>query len=246
VSFDLVVLVLVVIFALFGAASGFARQVGQAAAAVTAFIGAGPAGRRFGDFAAAQLSASLTVGVVVATVASFVLIYLAVRSLLTLTIRRLLAGDEPENRSRDRALGALLSATKAAGLTYLALCAATFLENNLVVAGKKFSVTPKGSVLVPLARRYNVLEYQQFAGAVPLAKLLKSLRDPQKAAALKNDPDLAALMKDSRFAGLTNQKALQQALETGDLHALLSSNQVVELLRDPNQLKRIERITEHD
>ncbi len=240
------VLILVGIFALFGAASGFARQVGQAAAAVAAFVGAGPAGRHLGDFAASKLSSSLTVGVVIATVVSFVLIYLVVRSVLTLIIRRVIAGDEPESRSGDRVLGALLGATKAAGITYLALCAATFLENNLVVAGKKFSVTPKGSVLVPLARRYNVLEYQQFAGAASLAKLLKALRDPQKAATLKNDPDLAALMKDPRFAGLANQKGLQQALETGDLHALLSSNQVVELIRDPSLRKHIERISDHD
>jgi hypothetical protein len=107
-------------------------------------------------------------------------------------------------------------------------------------------VAPKDSVLVPLARRYNLLEYQQFPGAATLAKVLKAARDPQKAAALQSDPDFAALMKDPRFKGLVNQKGLSQALESGDLHALLSSNQVVELISEGNTLKRLQRLTDHD
>jgi membrane protein required for colicin V production len=246
VTFDLAALVVVLIFAVLGAFSGFARQVGQAVAAVAAFAASGPAGRLMGPWAARQLASSATVGVVVGSVVSFIVIYLVVRAIITMVLRRVLAGKNAENLGRDRFLGATLSAGKAASLIYLGLCAVTFLESNLVVSGKKFSIAPKDSVLVPLARRYNLLEYQQFPGAATLARALKAARDPQKAAALQSDPDFAALMKDPRFKGLVNQKGLSQALETGDLHALLSSNQVVELIGDASTLKRLERITDHE
>jgi uncharacterized membrane protein required for colicin V production len=243
VTFDLAVAVALLVFAVFGAFSGFARQVAQAAAAFAAFLAAGPAGRFFGLPVAQQFNASLTVGVVLATILSFLLVYLLVRGVLTLVLRRVLAaGKEKDDRSRDRVLGALLGASKAGAMVWVGLSAVTFLESNLVVAGKKFTFTPKDSVLVPLARQYNLLEFQQFSGAKDLAKALKVSGDPKAAAKLKDDPDYAALMKDPRFKGLVNQKALQQALETGDIKALVGNNQVVELIHDPKLLHHLERL----
>jgi hypothetical protein len=175
-------------------------------------------------------------------VLAFVLIYVLVRAILTLIIRRVLAGKDAEARTSDRVLGAALSGVKAGAMVWVGLSAATFLENNLVVAGRRFTLTPRGSVLVPLARQYNVVELLQFSGAKDLAKALKFANDPRNAAALKSDPDFAALARDPRFKGLLNQKALQQALETGDLRALLGNNQVVELIQDPKILRHLERL----
>jgi membrane protein required for colicin V production len=246
VTLDLVVAVAVLVFALLGAMSGFARQVAQAVAGVAAFFAAGPAGRFLGLPVSQKLNASLTTGVVVASVLAFIVIYFSVRLVLAALIRRLIEGRDQPSFGADRLLGALLGGGKAAGMAYLGLCAATFLENNLVVAGKKYSLTPKDSVLVPLVRKYNLLEYQQFSGTSDLAKALKVARNPKTSSRLQGDPDFTAVMKDPRFKNLLNQKALLQALESGDLHGLLSSNQVVELIQDPRMLHHLERVGEHE
>lgn len=241
-TLDLIALGVVAFIAIWGAFSGFARQVAQAVAGVAALIAAAPAGRFFAEPMSKALQSSLTVGVVIATIVSFLAVYLLGRLLLTLVLRRLLAGRDPKNRSADRTLGFLLGFTKAATLVWVGLSAATFIENNLVLAGRKYTFTPKDSKLVALARQYNFIETVQFSGAKDLALAAKVATDPKAAAKLKEDPDFAALMKDPRFRQLLQGDAWKKALETGDVRALMQNNQLVELIRDPKMNHRLERL----
>lgn len=244
-NFDLAVGIAVLVFAVLGALSGFSRQVAQVVAWIAAFLAAGPAGRFFALPVSQQLGASLTVGVVLATVLAFIVVYLLVRGLLTAVLRRMLAGKDPEDRWTDRALGGLLGGTKAGAMVWIGLSAVLYLENNLVIGGRKFTFAPKSSALVALTRQYNLLELQQFQGAKELARALKFANDPANAQTLKNDPDYTALLKDPRFKGLLNQKALQQALESGDVRALISNNEVVDLIHDGKALRHVERLADH-
>ncbi len=241
-TLDLIALGVVAFIAIWGAFSGFARQVAQAVAGVAALIAAAPAGRFFAEPMSKALQSSLTVGVVIATIVSFLAVYLLGRLLLTLVLRRLLAGKDPKNRSADRTLGFLLGFTKAATMVWVGLSAATFIENNLVLAGRKYTFTPKDSKLVALARQYNFIETVQFSGAKDLALAAKVATDPKAAAKLKEDPDFAALMKDPRFRQLLQGDAWKKALETGDVRALMQNNQLVELIQDPKMNHRLERL----
>ncbi len=241
-NLDLVVLVAVGVFAFLGALSGFARQVAQAAGLVLAFVGAAPLGSAAGAWAAARLSTSLTVGVVLATVVAFLLVYGVVRFLLTALVRRLLAGKDPGNRGADRGLGALLGALKAASFAFIGLCAATFVEQNVSIAGRRFTLTPRDSVLVPLARSYNLIEHLQFSGARTLARALKVASDPEVAAALKQDPDYQALLKDPRFKALLAHQGLAGLLGSADLAGLMRSGKAGELVDDPKVRERLERL----
>ena len=104
-TLDLLVLGAIALFAIWGAFSGFARQVAQALALVGAGFAAAPSGQFFAEPMAKGLQTSLSVGVVIATITSFFVIYLFIRLLVTLIVRRILAGKDPENRSADRMLG---------------------------------------------------------------------------------------------------------------------------------------------
>lgn len=241
-TLDLIALGVVAFIAIWGAFSGFARQVAQAVAGVAAVIAAAPAGRFFAEPMAKVLQASLTVGVVVATIVAFLAVYLLGRLIVTMMLRRLLAGKDPKNRSADRTLGFLLGFAKAAVTLWIGLSAATFVENNLVLAGKRYTFTPKDSKLVVLARQYNFIETMQFSGAKDLALAAKVASDPKAAAKLKDDPDFVALMKDSRFRQVLQGDAWKKALETGDVRALMQSNQLVELIHDPKMNRRLERL----
>lgn len=241
-TLDLIVLGLVALFALWGAFSGFAKQVAQAIAGVAAVFAAAPAGRFFGEGMAKGLQSSLTVGIVAATILAFIVIYLVVRMIFTALLRRILAGKDPENRTADRFLGFGLAGVKTAVALWIGLSAATFIENNLVLAGKKYTFTPKDSKLVALSRKYNFIETVQFSGAKDLALAAKLASDPKAAQKLKDDPDYAALMKDPRFRQVLQGDAWKKALESGDVRALMQNNQLVELSQDPRMSRHLERL----
>jgi uncharacterized membrane protein required for colicin V production len=242
VNLDLAVLGVVAVFALLGALAGFSRQLAEAVGVLAAFFSARPLGTVAGPWVAGRLGTSLTVGVVLATVAGFLLVYAAVRLLLTLVVRPLLAGKDGQHRGGDRALGALVGGLKAAALAFFGLCAATFVEHNVVVAGKRFTLTPKDSRLAALAREYNLIEQLQFSGVRTLARALTVAGSPDAAAALKDDPDYQALLKDPRFRGLLGQQGLAGMLASGDLAGLARSGKAGELLDDARLRERLERL----
>lgn len=244
-TLDLIALGALALFALWGAFSGFARQVAQAVAVVGAVLAAAPAGRFFAEPMARAIQSSLTVGVVVATIVAFIAVYLFVRLILTLMLRRLLAGKDPQNRSADRALGFCLGGAKTAVALWIGLSAATFVENNLVLAGRKYTFTPKDSRLVALARRFNFIETVQFSGAKDLVLAARLADDPKAAQKLKDDPDYAALMKDPRFRQVLQTDVWRKALESGDVRGLMQNNQLVELIHDPKMNRHLERLAAH-
>lgn len=241
-TLDLICLSIFAFFAIWGAFSGFAKQVAHALAGIGAVIAAAPAGRFFAEPMAKGLQSSLTVGVVAATIVSFLAVYLLVRLVMTLFLRRLLAGKDPQNRTADRVLGFGLGATKTAAALWLGLSAATFVENNLVLAGHKYTFTPKDSKLVALARQYNFIETVQFSGAKDLVLAAKIAGDPKAAQKLKDDPDYAALMKDPRFRAVLQTDAWKKALESGDVRGLMQNNALVELIQDPKMNHHLERL----
>lgn len=241
-TFDLIALVVVGLFALWGAFSGFARQVAQLLAGVAAVVAAAPAGRALGEPFARGLKASLSVGVIVATVVAFVVVYLVLRAVVTAVIRRALSGKDPQNRGADRALGFALGGAKAAALIFIGVCGVIFVENNLVFGGHKYSFAPKDSHVAALARAHNLFEWVQFSRAKDLLAAARLARDPQAASKLKDDPDFAALMKDPRFKQLAQGDAWKKALETGDVRALMHSNPLVELIYDPQVARHLEAL----
>lgn len=245
-SFDLAVLIVVAAFAVWGAFAGVARQVAQLVAVFGAWLAATPTGQFIGPVLATRIGSPRLVGVVLATFVAFLLVFLVVRAVVTAFVRRLLAGKDPENRTPDRVLGFLVGAAKVSLIVYVALAAATFFEDNVTLglAGRRLHFTPRDSVLFGLARTYNVFEAQQFSGVKDFVRVARLGEDPKMAAKLKDNRDWAALRKDSRFRSALDAEQLQQAIEAGDYRALLRSNQVLDLITDPEASRRLERLAE--
>lgn len=246
-TFDLLALGAIALFALWGAFTGFARQVAQAVGMVAAFAAALPLGEFFSEPFAQGLKASLTVGTVAATIFSFVIVYLVVRGLLTWVLKRLLAKrdeDGDESYAPDRLMGFGLGALKAAALVWVGVSAATFIEDNLVLNGRRFTFTPRDSKAFAFGRSFNLFETLQFSGGKDLALAAKLAVDPTSASRIKNDPDYVELMKDSRFKNLVSSPAFKKAIESGDVRALMQNETLLELVRDPKQNRRIERLAE--
>lgn len=238
-TFDLIVLAVLGLFALWGALSGAAKQLGQAIAVAVAYLAARPVGSLLGPTAATQLKVSLQAGLIISTLFSFFIVFLFVRWGASALVLRLLAGKELGHRSVDRLLGAALGAAKIGGIVYLVLCAIAFVENNVSIAGYRLNLAPKDSVAVQLTRRFNVFELTHLGGAKDLLAIARQATDPAKAAALKKSPAYVALKKDPRIAQALESEALRRAVQHADARALLEDPSIVKLLQDPEAMKRL-------
>ena len=150
-------------------------------AVAAAFFAAAPLGRVLGPPLAEPLGAGLTVGVVLATVLAFLFLYVLVRALVTALFRRASAGRDPESRGLDRLLGGALGGSKAAALAWLGPVRRHLLRAQ--PGGRRRIPSPsppRDSVLVALARRYNVVEWLQFPG----------VEGPGRALAVASDLDV--------------------------------------------------------
>lgn len=243
-STDLALVCLILAFALWGAFQGVARQIAHAVAGIAAWFAAKLLGDYTGYSVSKWVHVSLVIGTVLATFVSFILIFVLVRYLLTLLLRRIIAGKDPTNRTADRVLGFLVGGAKVAALAWVIVCALSFVEDNVTVQGKKFGLTPKGSIAFDLARKYNLFEMSQFSGVNDLVRVVNLQKDPKTSAKLKESADFQALMKDPRFAAALENPAVKRVLGGGDTRPLLSNNQLLELLQDPLAMQRISRIAE--
>ncbi len=230
--FDLLFLGLCLAFAVAGGFSGFLTQVVHL-------------GALLGAWAAARFVAPLVTGLVARHVGMPRLLVLGIGSLVlgTLTfavlallgralVRRLRRGERP--KPWERAGGVLFGALKAGAILYLATALVVLVDRVLPVR-----LTPTGSEVAALARRYNPLARLP----LPLETLERALR--RVAAARRGasaDPVARALAADPTVGAAAVDPRLKQALERGDYVELMRHDVVLELLADPKLRQRLEHV----
>ncbi len=241
-TIDFALLSIIAIFALIGAATGAARQVANLTAAVIAWFTARPLGVWAGPKLAPSLHTGEGIGIVAATVIAFIVVAVLARWVLTRLLQRILAGRNPESRSLDRTLGFVFAGAKVALVAWVMLCALTFVEENVSVAGRRLGISPKDSKAFALARSWNLFEFTQFAPVRDLQRIVKASRNPKQLEALKEDPAFKSLAKDPRFRRAIEDKRLRTAFAEGDYPTLVNSSAVMQLVRDPKMAETLERV----
>lgn len=238
-SIDLFLLILIGIFAVVGAFTGAARQIAQLVGLAAAFACSRPIGTFFGPRIAASLSVPMVAGVVIGTIATFIVVLVAVRFVLTQILKRLFAGRDDEDRTADQALGFILGAMKVAAISYVLLSALTFAERNISIAGRRLGISPRESYAFGIARKYNLFEMTQFAPVKDLVHVADAASDPARREKLREDPAFKSLQQDPRFRKILNDQEMRKAIERGDYQALLRSNVVLQLIQDREVASRL-------
>jgi membrane protein required for colicin V production len=242
---DLALGVAIAVFAIWGAFSGAARQLAQAAAAVVAWLVASPVGDLVGPLVAKQLKVGLFLGTMIATLIVFVLIFLTVRLVVTAVVKRVLEGKDNQRKGLDRALGFLMGGVKAGAIGFIALCALVFVEQNVSVFGQKLDLSPKSSIAMKLAKEHNLFELAHKGELDELAQVVKMSKDPAQAKRLENSSEFQSLKKNPRFAAIAGQQQLwERVLATGDTSGLLKDDGLMQLLRDSDATRQIERVAQ--
>ncbi|CAM3887022.1 CvpA family protein [Corallococcus sp. ZKHCc1 1396] len=238
-AIDLILLGLVLFFGLLGALSGASRQVANTAGLAVGYFVSRKLAPIIGPKLAVALGAPLLVGTLAGTVLLFVVTWLTVRYALSALLMRFLSGSNPDERGVDRTLGFILGGGKMAAIFWVCLSALTFMEQHVVIAGKRVGVSPMGSVSFEMARRYNLFELTQFAPLKDLVHVAQATQDPQRARRLQDDPAFKALLMDPRFQAALKQHDLKGALQRGDSQALLRNDAILQLIQDPQTAARL-------
>lgn len=236
---DLLILALVLVFGVWGAAAGASRQIANVAAVFVAYGCAKPLGTFFGPRVAHSIHQSKGVAIVAATIFFFLVVLIAVRHVITRILRKLLSGQEEEDRAPDRALGFALGAGKVLLIAWVMVSGLVFVEQHATVAGKRLGIAPKDSMAFQLAHRFNLFELTQFSSVSDLSRLAQELQKPGAADRLKKRPAYRELLKDPRFQKVFADKSLRHALAAGDSLSLLHSDAVLSLIQDPKAREQL-------
>lgn len=230
--------------AVLGGLTGASKQIAQLGATVVAYLLARPIGHLIAPSVARSLHSPEVIGLVAGTFAAFIGVLVVLRFILTRVLRRLLVGRDNRNPGLDRWLGFALGGLKVLAIAYVAASALVFAEENVVVAGRRFGLSPKSSVTFAIARNYNLFNYFEFGAVRDLVAVAKASTDPERARKLQNDPAFVALKKDPRFRQALSEQGVRRAIDNDDYQALLKSNPVLRLVEDATAAGRLRQAAE--
>lgn len=236
---DLIVLGLVLFFAVVGAITGAARQIAHLVGLALAYFVSRRLGTVVGPRLADALGTPILIGTLLGTVLLFIVTLVVVRYALGALLQRVMTGKDPSNRGPDRAIGFVIGGAKVAVISYVLLSAMTFLEQHVVLAGKRVGVSPKDSRAFAFVRQNNLFEMTQFAPLKDMVRVVQASTDPNRASQLQSDPAYKALRSDPRFQRALKDDSLRRALEQGDTRALLRSDLILQIIQDPDFAARL-------
>jgi len=239
---DVLVLVLVVLGGVFGARAGASRQLATWTALLVAALAARPGGILFGAAFARFFNTSPNLGAVAAAFATFIGLAVVLRIVAVQVFDRVFSGSDPSERGTDRALGALLGAGKVAAVAWVALSALAFVEENVQLAGKGLGISPKDSNALAIARKWNLFSAPFFSRAADLVAAQKVFRSPELFQKVAANPAVSELQKNASFRAVVTDPEVKEALDRGDMVALLRTRSINKLLQDPEALVQLAKL----
>ena len=235
---DIIVAMVLLTFALTGLYSGAIKQLGHLAGVIAGYLGAKPLAGLVAPLMARQLGFPPLVATVACSFLCFFLLYLAAAVLTRMLLAKVFPSGE--HGALNRLGGLLLGFAKTALILFVILSGLVFLEKPVGNLWHDFRLETAKSKSMGLARRYNLFStLPQLSG---LSRVAQAARDPEYAAQLAEDPEYKALSRDPRMKALVNDQAINRAFATGDVQAMLSSVQVMNVLNDPKMMERLGKL----
>lgn len=229
-TIDLGLVVVLLVFGLFGLASGAIRQLTHwAGLACGAFL-AGPLATRLTPWLAPRVHFPAA-GVRVALASILFGLLAALGALAVHSALSKLSGGR-EDGKWNRAGGFALGVGKGAVAMFVLISVLLFFEKPLVAHFGK-PPTVDESRAVAFVRVHNLFETLHFEAANKLERLLEAATNPAKAQALASDPEVRRFLDDPAFKSALQDPALANALRSGDLSALKNDPKLGALLNDP-------------
>jgi uncharacterized membrane protein required for colicin V production len=221
-SLDLWVLAALGAFAAIGYYTGAIQQLSHWIGMAAAYLCARPLSAALAPALAARMGWPLPLTAVGLSAVLMPVILICAALISRGILNALVPGDQ--RNTPDRIVGLVLGGGKAAAIVWVALSVVLAFEKPLAANYPEVKDALGASSAAALVRKHALFPEVSPSVQEKLRALGAMRGDPQMAQALLNDP------------------ALKQALEKGDVSALLENPQVKKLLSDPELAKKLEAL----
>ena len=239
---DVICLLLVLLFGFLGYRSGLLKQLARMAAVVAGFFVARMLMGVLGPLFSRMIGAGDFVGEVVAFLAVFFLVALAV-GLFGGAIARKASEAGEAFTFFNRGIGGLLGGLKGMVLVYVVLAALSALGPFLRPSAPKLYEQLGYSVVGREVIRHNLLQREVFPRAKAIVSIVNLIQNPTARDSAMRDPNLYIVLSHPDAAFLRDP-AIQQAILEGRWEELVRDGRVFGLLRDREVVDALNRI--HD
>lgn len=236
-SVDYLIGGIALIAALFGAMTGFSRQLAQLLAGIAGVFAARSMSGLVGERFAREGNLPPLAGTMIVALGTFTLVFLVLRLVGTTAIRRLIEQgiDGERDLTTDRWLGFVFGLVKGLAFAYVCLCLVRVLEGSVQSTGRSTQLFAplRSSVAYNLAAQNNVFDLPELQAIRQLSFLQYIAQSPERRAALvatkefralERDPDLAPVaeaLKERRAGELNNPESFKKLLENTDVQKYL-------------------------
>ena len=219
-TLDIIFLVLVLLLALLGYASGFLAQTLRIAALVGACFLAIPVSPHIEQLLARWLNADNLLGslsaLFLAWLLSYIVLVLAGKILISA-----IKGTHEGIRFLDRVMGTLLGGLKGALIVYLLACLLLLVQDHWKKSSIAKTLDMGNSRVLATVSQYNILSLTRLTDIMNLRDLAVSLHDP----AMREKQ-----LKDPRIQSLYHNEALKELMQDADFMEAAADRKNVEML----------------
>lgn len=179
---------------------------------------------------------ALSVGAPLDELTAAVLLWLAVVLMLSVLLRWLFKPAVDRHLAVGNKLaGALVGLVKAALLAYIVLALLAVAAGPLSRVADSLAAPLRGSYLVSLVARHNILARWTVPAMAKLEQLAALARHPKPSLSA----DTRALLADPHFAALVQDPLVGHALVTGDWGFAMQDPRVLRIFQEPQLLQKL-------
>ncbi len=236
-SLDVVIILILSAWAVFGFATGAMKQIAHIASLVLAFLLARPGGRLIAAFLIERRGQSPSIAMVLGTLLAGVVVYSLVKIFFWI-VNSYLGGEERKTSVGSRLLGAVLSSAKAAVVVWLMVC--LLMETALLNVPQSATVTGwlnniserlgRSEIATWMAETYNPVSRLRIRST--LDKLKRISEDPQAVGKLARNEDVKVFLHKLRMQmlGRLKDKKTRASVERCDPAAIIKAARLRDFL----------------
>jgi len=238
-SLDVVIILILGVWALLGFATGAMKQIAHIASLVLAFVLARPGGRLIAALLIERRGQSPSIAMVLGTLLAGVVIYSLVKIFFWI-VNSYIGGEERKTSVGSRLLGAVLSSAKATVVVWLLVC--LLMETSLLNVPQSVTVTGwlngisqrlgSSDIATWMDQTYNPVRKLRIGST--LDKLKRISEDPQAVGKLARNEDVKAFLQKLRTQMLERikDKKTRAGVERDDPAAIIRAARLRDFLNN--------------
>ena len=242
---DIIVLVVVLIFAAHGLKKGFLAQLLSIVALVVAWWASRPVGKAIAGIISQQAHTSSSAGYVLGTFIALIAIYTALK-LIFYIVGESMRHEKGTLGMGNKLFGAVFGGAKAFIVCWVVLCVVAAFPKHFENKTPDLVKLLKGSKMESLVAKWNPVKNSRLGDTIN--NIEKISRNPNALRRIASEPSVAHLVDvlKRKLAAQVKDEATLQRIRAGDVSAILKVENIKKVLLDPEVLEALTKVDLND